>query len=206
MSIAWNKAIWYLKWIALIIFLAMPFLGFYLGMSYQKIKQAGEAKNCIVGNTPRADTPAPWKTYRDEKYGLEFQYPSDLTMEPLAEGGLRIYNAALSMPPNATGQDARTAIKEVVFAIGAYSEKSMRDTQDRIDKEIVRQDQDLSLKHGESIVNTALGIKGYDFQTGAVGPYFEALFHNEHYMFDVIAIDPHGLIAKQILSTLKFTK
>ena len=35
MHIQWNKVTWYSKLLALILFVALPFIGFYLGIKYE---------------------------------------------------------------------------------------------------------------------------------------------------------------------------
>ena len=37
MKIEWNKVTWYSKFIALALFVALPFIGFYYGTQYGKI-------------------------------------------------------------------------------------------------------------------------------------------------------------------------
>jgi hypothetical protein len=37
MKIEWNKVTWYSKLLALALFVALPFIGFYYGMQYGKI-------------------------------------------------------------------------------------------------------------------------------------------------------------------------
>lgn len=42
MKIEWNKVTWYSKIIALILFVSLPFIGFCLGVSYQRNISTGE--------------------------------------------------------------------------------------------------------------------------------------------------------------------
>jgi len=96
------------KIVALILFIVLPFLGFYLGMQYSKainttqpnqisennatpIVCTQEAKVCpdgsSVGRTGPScefaecpvlkDETASWKTYTNNQYGFEFQYPAE---------------------------------------------------------------------------------------------------------------------------------
>lgn len=51
MTIVYNKVTWYSKLLALIIFIAMPFIGFYLGVKYQEMKTAGyEGRRILIEN------------------------------------------------------------------------------------------------------------------------------------------------------------
>ena len=43
MNIEWNKVTWYSKLVALALFVALPFIGFYLGVKYEKAREAGAA-------------------------------------------------------------------------------------------------------------------------------------------------------------------
>ncbi len=47
MKIEWNKVTWYSKLIALVFFVALPFIGFYYGVQYGKIVAA-------IGQAPAA--------------------------------------------------------------------------------------------------------------------------------------------------------
>jgi hypothetical protein len=41
MSVEWNKVTWYSKALALVVFIALPFLGFYFGVQYGRLLVAG---------------------------------------------------------------------------------------------------------------------------------------------------------------------
>jgi hypothetical protein len=47
MKIEWNKVTWYSKLLALALFVALPFIGFYYGVQYGKIVAA-------IGQAPAA--------------------------------------------------------------------------------------------------------------------------------------------------------
>jgi hypothetical protein len=51
MTIQWNKVTWYSKLIALILFIALPFIGFYLGITYQKMRAAGFEGKTIISTS-----------------------------------------------------------------------------------------------------------------------------------------------------------
>jgi hypothetical protein len=73
--IKWNEVTPLSKWLAIIFFLlVLPILSFFIGMQYQQVSLNQEKYN-ISANVP---TPNPNEklTYRNEKIGIEFQYPS----------------------------------------------------------------------------------------------------------------------------------
>ncbi|OGK53594.1 hypothetical protein A3B56_03290 [Candidatus Roizmanbacteria bacterium RIFCSPLOWO2_01_FULL_45_11] len=63
------------KLIALLVFILLPFVGFKLGMEYQKMVYPTQLP--ASATTIQVDDMEGWKTYRSEKYGLQFRYPSD---------------------------------------------------------------------------------------------------------------------------------
>ena len=55
MKIAWNKVTWYSKFIALALFVALPFLGFWLGMKYGETIAPlglGSSVPAVIANPP----------------------------------------------------------------------------------------------------------------------------------------------------------
>ncbi len=77
------------KLLAAILFIVLPFIGFYLGMRYQQkliINQtnAPEAKVVILTPTlspaPTPITTTTWKTYTNKVFKFSFDYPSYLTL------------------------------------------------------------------------------------------------------------------------------
>ncbi|MBI4085949.1 MAG: hypothetical protein HY433_01750 [Candidatus Liptonbacteria bacterium] len=45
MTIEWNKVTWYSKLLALALFVALPFIGFYFGVKYENIREKGVQAN-----------------------------------------------------------------------------------------------------------------------------------------------------------------
>mgnify|MGYP001560749866 CR=1 FL=1 len=45
MTIEWNEVTWYSKLLALVLFVALPFIGFYFGVKYEKAKEAVNQTN-----------------------------------------------------------------------------------------------------------------------------------------------------------------
>lgn len=65
------------KTVALILFIALPFIGFYLGIKYQK----------AITPTEISDPTANWQTYSDSS--LSFKYPSQVSLGKL--GGFNVF-------------------------------------------------------------------------------------------------------------------
>lgn len=76
MKVEWNRVTWYSKILALILFVALPFIGFWYGIQYGKALQA-------VHDTPAVTQPsyyenvAAWQTDERSDAGFSLAYPLD---------------------------------------------------------------------------------------------------------------------------------
>jgi hypothetical protein len=89
MNIQWNKVTWYSKLIALVLFVALPFIGFYYGMQYGKIIEtiAQTPVATSTAGTPSGSTnavaayyndPAEWQNDANNTAGgFSISYPLD---------------------------------------------------------------------------------------------------------------------------------
>jgi hypothetical protein len=91
MKIEWNKVTWYSKMLALILFVALPFIGFYYGMNYGEMI-------AVLGRTPTTgtiatstaqnstasyyNTPSEWQTDANNTAGgFSIAYPIDFSAQ-----------------------------------------------------------------------------------------------------------------------------
>ncbi len=155
-----------------------------------------------------------WKTYSSDKYGIEFKYPPNLTVEfngpVLGDGEVDQFNVT---DPNFDHTDkigqAHNEIDQVTFDIFPYAK-------DSFEQEIKKYQSSYAPREGapagcmelpkETSIKSQSGeIKVYEIPCSLVGPYLQGHFHNDTYMFRVTAVW-HEELAYNILSTFKFTK
>lgn len=102
------------KYLAMVVFIALPFVGFFLGVRYQEMmdlsKRQQEESNLAI---PRAPTPTPiaiptvdpsitanWKTYNDNKDGFSVKYDSSsINAFQINKDDLRIFMRDVSSLP-----------------------------------------------------------------------------------------------------------
>ena len=91
-----------IKIIAVVLFIALPFFGFYLGMQYQNTVTPSEDQTSVNIVKPRNNTTvvadkipvvtqtadmSSWKTYRNIQIGFSVDYPSDWKLKELTDNG-----------------------------------------------------------------------------------------------------------------------
>lgn len=91
MKIEWNKVTWYSKFIALVLFVALPFIGFYYGIKYGTLTaQVSQTPSvAISASTSSAvaaaayyNDPAEWQTDANNTAGgFSISYPLDFDMQ-----------------------------------------------------------------------------------------------------------------------------
>ena len=79
MKIEWNKVTWYSKLVALVLFVALPFIGFYYGAQYgglaQSLKDQAQNAGTSAGTDYYANVAA-WQTDANNP-GFSIAYPID---------------------------------------------------------------------------------------------------------------------------------
>jgi hypothetical protein len=90
MKIQWNKVTWYSKFIALVLFVILPFIGFWFGIKYG-LTIAPLSDASAITSAPASSTTAvfpgseyyshvaEWQTYQDTTAGFSIAYPIDFT-------------------------------------------------------------------------------------------------------------------------------
>jgi hypothetical protein len=95
MKIKWNEITWYSKMIALILFVALPFIGFYYGAQYGKmisapdqqfLSEASQNNNTAIKNGNALPlyytTPSEWQLdANNTKGGFSIAYPIDFSVQ-----------------------------------------------------------------------------------------------------------------------------
>ena len=83
MKIVWNKVTWYSKILALALFVALPFIGFYYGTKYGET--VAWLQNPVVTQTPAGTdyyhNVATWQTDSDTQAGFSIAYPLDFQID-----------------------------------------------------------------------------------------------------------------------------
>ncbi len=84
--IFWNRVTWYSKAVALVLFVALPFAGFYLGIQYGIMQSALVAPISTPSAAPQTSqassvayyqTPSEWQTDANSRGGFSLAYPID---------------------------------------------------------------------------------------------------------------------------------
>lgn len=119
------------KFLAMGLFLLLPFAGFYLGMRYQETLDSAKKQRSTTQAIPRkplslVDETANWKTYRNKEYGLEIKYPNNLSVS------FSVYNGVV-LEDTDSPNNGRFLIKLVnqkfEEAIKNIASKEVKDTQ-----------------------------------------------------------------------------
>lgn len=83
MKVEWNKVTWYSKIVALLLFVALPFIGFWYGIGYGEALQAvrdmavSQAEQGMASGADYYSNVAVWQTDAQSEAGFSVAYPLD---------------------------------------------------------------------------------------------------------------------------------
>jgi len=80
----WNRVTWYSKIIALVLFVALPFIGFYYGIRYGESIERAAQQPSQSGKDYYANVAA-WQTDRNDAGGFSIAYPLDFNTQDNAQ-------------------------------------------------------------------------------------------------------------------------
>jgi hypothetical protein len=142
MKIQWNKVTWYSKWLALALFVALPFIGFYFGVRYGETKQYmadafvnfKNASSSVAAQSMNAyyENVAEWQTDQNHNgwsiaYPIDFGVNDDYSPAPIDDwrqgmpGGPGFKPFTLTIPK---AFEPQTNFDEAVLSIGMSGKNS----------------------------------------------------------------------------------
>ncbi len=203
------------KYLALFLFLILPFAGFYLGTQYQQVLNSAKqlelsSKVVMTRPTPTpVDDTANWKMYVNKKYNFSLNYPSNLQIEEKQFPGFyeRILFTTAFNDPN-----------YINIGVFIHNNSSNTDLKKWIDNYVIQ-----NLPNGKigSIVRGNIAsynfsdVTGYTFIGGKESENKYVFFKKENAIFEfrLTGSGTGGSYSKraeqvfdQILSTFKFTQ
>ncbi len=134
MKIEWNKVTWYSKYLALALFVALPFIGFYFGKAYEEIKWLSSDASILaksVVKTSYYDNVSEWQTDANNNdfsiaYPIDFQTDDNHSTAPIDDwrigttGGQGLKLFTLTIPKVFEPQ---TNFDEAVLSVGMSNNK-----------------------------------------------------------------------------------
>lgn len=161
-----------------------------------------------------------WKTYRNEKYQIEFKYPPSFIVEvreffknemgPDAIANVDVSDSNFVGVEGMVGADWRGSRAYVGLEVSRFSEQKWKAMQDQIGEELT-DDFQKKFEDFSSRVKTDSGeVQTYVYFDGLVGYVLKSNFSNKQYIYSMWTYsDQFAKLGRDILSTWKgpnFTK
>lgn len=138
----WNKVAPASKYLTILLFIFLTFIGFVLGMKYQLILTVQNKKLSTVNSTPQSNTNSPnfsdWVFLENKNIGISFSHPKDWVVEnnsqkiklcPPGYNGICFSIQPTKLSYSEFVQEVKRGYKENGFAEGLITVGSEKDIQ-----------------------------------------------------------------------------
>ncbi len=139
-----------------------------------------------------------WKTYRNDKFGYLFIYPSDLTLHVFNEGeGLRFNDSTFVPSQDMVGSEVRSSERTLWGGVTAANAQSLSEIRNELSARAKEDPFSPTIdEHSES--NGAI----IEYLSGSsVGPDFEKNLITQYHVFHLYGLEEHHYLANSIMST-----
>lgn len=188
------------KYLAMGLFLLLPFIGFILGMQYQqKIGQVKNSEVVVMTSTPTPDPTANWKTYANSEIGFSIKLPQSWNIKKTEKvDGIETVWITSNSPYKTS-----STVKDLEIIIGSpfvYSTSGAICANQSCEKETPFEVKITTKTHSAQVIKASFGeekkFERYSFQIEKEGnlPYITGSYFTEEEKKEII----------QILSTFQF--
>ena len=204
------------KYLAMLVFLILPFIGFSFGMRYQEMVDLAnkQQSEMLIATPKRVPTPTPditanWKTYTNKALGFSFSYPQELSYlydqfgfnhPDNPEGNLLLQNYDGSKPRKNQAIDFQMVVEAYKSSDRVTLDKYVKDPNKVWNQSGVQTFTDIILDNEPS-------LKGLAIQKNEKVPTI--WISHKGYILTIYLETPKSTNASlfdQILSTFKFTQ
>ena len=118
MKIEFNKVTWYSRALAWLVFIILPFWGFYLGYKYGEVKVFNSGIFRVIPADKDATSElsfatSSWLAFNDSQYGFSFKYPMELSPTGNPDNFWKYFSSSTS-----TGREAVLVTIPRIFEMG----------------------------------------------------------------------------------------